>query len=284
MSSQGGVCPPPTSNSSQNGWAFLRECCQGGLRWLLKPPVFASLISWLRPFYLLIIKCPGLCVRPGPSLSCVPSAQHRLSTGQTVCQCTTKELSIPNPDWHLWPQPGPARRRRGCGPEWQDWSRPGHPLHSPLPNASAPTTRTARALGPWLTTGAGTNPRQSPTDSELPPGLGGRRPVSHWVVGVALGARIILFQVRSTPGGEKEVACGPRRLAQPQLWSSGDDWEQPLPPAMGEEHPRPSGPSLSSWGDGAGVSVEPRSQPSWEKIKSPPVAQQLTVPRPSSPV
>ena len=115
--------------------------------------------------------------------------------------------------------------------------RPYHP-HSLGPGAFA----YHRGLGP--------TPEQSPTDSERLPGLGGRRPVCHWV-GVALGARIILFQVRSTPAGEKEVASGPRQSAQPQLWSSGDNSEQPLPPAVGKEHPRSSGPLplfLGRWG------------------------------------
>lgn len=90
-----------------------------------------------------------------------------------------------------------------------------------------------------------------------------------------MGDCIILFQVRRAPGGEGGIL--PHTVsAQPQLWSTGDNWAAP-PSHWGRgDSPGPRGPSLSSWGNGAGVSGEPRSQPNREKIKSPSVSQKLT--------
>lgn len=79
-----------------------------------------------------------------------------------------------------------------------------HPLHSPLPNPPFPYH--LYSPGPWglgLRQGPGPNPtEQSPIDGGHQGWVGGDR-ARHRVVGVAVGARIIPFQVRRAPGGRR---------------------------------------------------------------------------------
>ena len=123
--------------------------------------------------------------------------------------------------------------------------RPHHP-HSPGPGALA------------YHGGLGSTSEQSPINSGHQGWVGGDQ--SPLGGGGGPGNPCHPVPSQECPGGEKEVASGPRQSAQPRPWSSGDNWEQPLPPAVGEEHPRPSGPLplfLGRWGRSVCAAQEP---------------------------
>lgn len=95
---------------------------------------------------------------------------------------------------------------------------------------------------------------------------------------------------QESPRGEKVASC-PRQSRLSLSSGAQVITRSSLSLLLGEKGlstpPSPQGPSLpllppSPPGNGAGVSVEVGSQPSWEKIKSPLGAQQLTVLSPSS--
>lgn len=149
-------------------------------------------------------------------------------------------------------------------------SRPGCCLWQPIAQCSfSYHLHSPRPCSLGLQQGPGTNPvEQSSIDSGHWGWVGGQQG-SHWVVGVAVGARIILCQPRRAWGhGEKVASCPRQSQLSPssgaQVITRGAPpscWGRPLPLPLGR------------WGRSVCGAGEPAQL---GKDKKPTVAQQLT--------
>lgn len=125
----------------------------------------------------------------GPSfLPWILFTPHRVPTQQTPAS-VDRRVAAPPLHCHLCPPRWTCQETGGCGLGGWDWSRPGHPLYNPLPNA--PSLATCTALGPGALAyhkALGQTPQNRAPLTAGHQGCVGGDQASHWVVRVAVGA------------------------------------------------------------------------------------------------
>lgn len=166
---------------------------------------------------------------------CIPFAQHRISTEQTVCQRMTKDQAAcplppqavtcaPTP-WTCQEAPRPWAGKVGLEQVWA-------PSPQPLAQCLRPHHRTAWALGPWLTTGDWDQP-QNRTPLMVATKPGWEEASQSLRGGGGHGSPYHPVPSQERPRGEKGVASCPRQSR--------------LSPSSGAQAITGSSPSLPLW-------------------------------------